>query len=358
MDKSRTLIESSLFLLISLSLMIGQGFAAQQISYLLAAIFLMGISFLLPKSASWIMIMAIIVICYLWPALTFYLPCFLRTLPLRALAIEGATLLCLTGMLFFQQRGAIQIALMVLMLFSFYLRQKDQAMTAVSQDYLASKDSHWEKQQQLAAQNKQLLESHETQLALQIAEERNRIARDIHDNVGHLLSRALLQIGALQAINQEPALQEPLEQLKRTVDTGMDHIRLSVHDLHADSLSFAGAVQHLLTIDALFTVDIQGKVFEDLSDRQINCLLMVMKEALTNTIKHSQATVLSFYFKTLPAFYRLQIRNDGVHTSDPSKPGIGLQTIQQRVRSLNGQVHIMQTDSHFQLTITIPRETT
>ncbi len=61
--------------------------------------------------------------------------------------------------------------------------------------------------------------SQETQLALQIVEERNRIARDIHDNVGHLLSSAILQIGALEMINQEPKLKEPLENLSATVHT-------------------------------------------------------------------------------------------------------------------------------------------
>ncbi|WP_430609420.1 sensor histidine kinase [Enterococcus sp. DIV0876] len=231
-------------------------------------------------------------------------------------------------------------------------------MTALTQKFLTSKDSHWEKQQQLAKQNQQLLETHETKLALQIAEERNRIARDIHDNVGHLLSRALLQIGALETINQESTLQEPLYQLKQTVDTGMDHIRLSVHDLHADSLSFAEAVQNLVTIEELCPVEIQGTVFEDLSENQQNCLLMVMKEAITNTIKHSQATLLVFHFKTLPAFYRMQIRNDGVTACDQPKTGIGLQTIQQRIRTIKGQVHIVQTDTHFQLTITIPKEPT
>lgn len=80
--------------------------------------------------------------------------------------------------------------------------------------------------------------SQETQLALQIVEERNRIARDIHDNVGHLLSSAILQIGALEMINQEPKLKEPLENLSATVHTGMDRIRQSVHDLHETSISF------------------------------------------------------------------------------------------------------------------------
>lgn len=358
MDKSRTLIESTLLLLVSLSLMIGQGFDAQQIIYFLTAVFLMGVSFLLPKSAGWVVIAGIIPLCYFWSDLTFFLPCLLRILPVQSKIVDAVAFFWFCVGLFLLQFPALAVVLMFLMVLSLYLRQKDQAMTALTQKFLTSKDSHWEKQQQLAKQNQQLLETHETKLALQIAEERNRIARDIHDNVGHLLSRALLQIGALETINQESTLQEPLYQLKQTVDTGMDHIRLSVHDLHADSLSFAEAVQNLVTIEELCPVEIQGTVFEDLSENQQNCLLMVMKEAITNTIKHSQATLLVFHFKTLPAFYRMQIRNDGVTAYEQPKTGIGLQTIQQRIRTIKGQVHIVQTDTHFQLTITIPKEPT
>ncbi|WP_312499614.1 histidine kinase [Enterococcus sp.] len=360
MDKRRTLTESALLLLVSLFVMISQGFAAQQVIYLLTAVFLMGIGFLLPKSVNWILILSTMPLCYWWPDIAYYLPPLLRILSMPTKRFEAATFFVYSATLLLLPLSAYQGIIVMLLAISLYLRQNDRAMTTLGQDFLASTDDHWEKQQQLALQNKQLLDSHETQLALQIAEERNRIARDIHDNVGHLLSRALLQIGALETINQEPVLEEPLAQLKQTVDTGMDHIRLSVHDLHADSLSFSEAFQNLLMIEHLCPVEIQGSLFTDLTDKQHNCLSMVIKEALTNTLKHSQATLLTFHFKTLPAFYRLQIRNNGIITNEqyPPKTGIGLQTIQQRIRLINGQVHIAQTDTHFQLTITIPKEPT
>lgn len=38
--------------------------------------------------------------------------------------------------------------------------------------------------------------------------ERNRIAREIHDNVGHLLSRSLLQVGALQVVNRDETVRQ------------------------------------------------------------------------------------------------------------------------------------------------------
>ncbi len=63
-----------------------------------------------------------------------------------------------------------------MLFFSFYLRKKDQRTTDLEKKYIVSKDTHWEKQQELSEQNKALALSQETQLALQIVEERNRIA--------------------------------------------------------------------------------------------------------------------------------------------------------------------------------------
>lgn len=197
--------------------------------------------------------------------------------------------------------------------------------------------------------------SQETQLALQIAEERNRIARDIHDNVGHLLSSAILQIGALEMINQEPKLKEPLENLSATVHTGMDRIRQSVHDLHETSISFQHSLEFLIA-DFPSSVTIEGNLFEGLNETQQNCFLMVIKEALTNSIKHSHAKTVVLHFRTLPAFYRLQITNDGTSPQKNSAPGISLKTMRQRVQEQKGQVHIFQENQQFQLTIILPRE--
>ena len=54
--------------------------------------------------------------------------------------------------------------------------------------------------------------------------ERNRIAREIHDHVGHMLSRSILQLGAILAINKDEKLDIPLRGLKDSLDTAMNNI--------------------------------------------------------------------------------------------------------------------------------------
>ena len=64
--------------------------------------------------------------------------------------------------------------------------------------------------------------------------ERNRIAREIHDNVGHMLSRAILQMGALSTVYEEEPLHGQLLKVNDTLNLAMNNIRESVHDLHDD----------------------------------------------------------------------------------------------------------------------------
>lgn len=71
---------------------------------------------------------------------------------------------------------------------------------------------------------------------LQTLRERNRIAREIHDNVGHMLSRSILQMGALITIHKEEPLHGQLAGVGETLNQAMNSIRESVHDLHDESI--------------------------------------------------------------------------------------------------------------------------
>ena len=75
------------------------------------------------------------------------------------------------------------------------------------------------------------------EIYLATLKERNRIAREIHDNVGHMLTRSILQLGALSVINKDETVGEAINDLSGTLNTAMTSIRSSVHDLHDDSIA-------------------------------------------------------------------------------------------------------------------------
>ncbi|HCX63580.1 MAG TPA: hypothetical protein DHN33_00015 [Eubacteriaceae bacterium] len=110
--------------------------------------------------------------------------------------------------------------------------------------YLTLSDSYRNLKYESKKQKQAILQKQDGEIRAAMLKERNRIAREIHDNVGHLLSSALLQVGALQAIASE---QKELTSLKQTLDRAMDNIRESVHNLHDESVNLKmGAKGYLL----------------------------------------------------------------------------------------------------------------
>ncbi|WP_086350324.1 sensor histidine kinase [Candidatus Enterococcus clewellii] len=209
----------------------------------------------------------------------------------------------------------------------------------------------------LQQQEKERQKRQETMLSLEVSNERNRIARDIHDNVGHLLSSSLLQIGAIQTINQQENLQAPLNQLKETVTEGMDNIRSSVHDLHDESLRLSIAMQKILENFQFCAVELTDELPEYLDKECKLACIMIVKEALSNIMKHSNAKKAVISFKQQPGFYKLTISDNGTKrkVTDITERGIGLTSMEERLSRLGGRLNYHQTEQGFSLIAIFPK---
>ena len=97
-----------------------------------------------------------------------------------------------------------------------------------------------EKKKHFFCQKKALAEKQNSEIYAATLRERNRIAREIHDNVGHVLSRTILLTGAARAINKDQNLDSLLKGLDNSLNSAMDSIRSSVHDLHDDAVNNKG----------------------------------------------------------------------------------------------------------------------
>ncbi|MEO1770224.1 sensor histidine kinase [Candidatus Enterococcus ferrettii] len=351
-----------LFLFISGALLLfSSGFQPENIWYVLIAILLIAPAPLFPnKIGAWLSFAAIVITGMLVPSFLFFFPATLRIIwrkqkPYDWLMPCGILALLLQPEITIFVRGLLAS----LSLFALYLCLREREYIQLRSELLQLKDDSWEKQELLKEQNDELIRSQETFVELEIAEERNRIARDIHDNVGHLLSSAIIQLGAVEALNQDSTVGKLLEQLKETIHSGMNSIRKSVHDLHNDSLNLTKSVPLLLADFRFCPVELEGTIPETLSKTQEKVLLTVIKEALSNVMKHSQATQVRLVFDELPAFYRLKILDNG--KSVPENPeitnGMGLASMRQRVQKINGQLHIHPSQKGFQINIILPKET-
>lgn len=218
----------------------------------------------------------------------------------------------------------------------------------------AIRDFHEESGSALKRRNEELLDKQDYEIHLATLKERNRIARDIHDNVGHGLSRAILQTGALQAINSDSKLEPFLTGLQETLTDAMNSIRGSVHDLKDDAVDLGEAAQKILE-EAPYQLNFNYDIGDDIPNPVKYCFLTVLKEALTNTAKHSDATQLQVTLQEHPALYQFLMADNGSTPPAKKARGIGLQNIEERVQNLGGYCNFTYQNG-FRIFITIPKE--
>lgn len=211
------------------------------------------------------------------------------------------------------------------------------------------------KNRQLAEQNLRLAQVQDNEIHLATLKERNRIAREIHDNVGHMLTRSLLQSGALIVINKDEQLREPLESLKSTLDSAMTSIRESVHDLHDDSIDLKKVIEDSISsVDSRFSVTLDCDVSEFMAGNVKLCMIGVIKEGLSNAVKHSTGDKISIIVREHPAFYQLMLEDNG-SCSEIKESGIGLKNMRDRVEALKGRISFTPSAEGFKIFVSIPK---
>lgn len=247
--------------------------------------------------------------------------------------------------------------LLLFSVFALLTRYKTVRYQRLMENHNRLRDNTAELSMRLESTNRELRLHQDEQVHTAMLKERNRIAREIHDNVGHLLSSAMLQIGALLAIPQAESMREQLRTLKGTLSEGMNSIRQSVHGLHDDSVDLqdelSGLVRNFTFCSATLDYDVETN-----PDRRIKyAFAAVVKEALSNIAKHSNATQVSVTVREHPALYQLDIRDNGKNAvyHPESSGGIGIRNMASRVADLNGRI-LVTTDKGFHIFISIPKE--
>lgn len=138
-----------------------------------------------------------------------------------------------------------QILWIVFDMLAVYLRQMTWQDRELQKEFIRIQDDDREYNRMLKLKNRYLIEKQDAQVYSATLKERNRIAREIHDNVGHLLSRALIQTGAVIAVSRDEQTKPLLLSIKETLDCAMNNIRNSVHDLHDESVDLEQTVREM-----------------------------------------------------------------------------------------------------------------
>ncbi len=229
-----------------------------------------------------------------------------------------------------------------------------QYMDNLYQELHRIRDEGRERTIVLRQRNQALIEKQNADIHAATLAERNRIARDIHDNVGHMLTRSILQMGALKVINKNPALDEPIQNLQDTLNTAMTSVRTSVHDLHDDAIDLSGVIEEIITAVTTPVITLEYDMGSDIPREIKYAFIAIVKEAVQNMQKHSNAAKAQIRMRKHPGFFLLYIADNGTNINLHTTNGIGLSNMKERIRNLGGTIRF-DTENGFKISIMIRR---
>jgi len=227
----------------------------------------------------------------------------------------------------------------------------------------AMRDDLREKVLALQDANARLLRAQDHELRAAALSERTRIAREIHDGVGHVLTRLLLRVKALQVTHRdEPGVVADLATLDSDLDEALDSMRRSVHALSEEGEELATSLNLLGSRCGIAKVDVDCSTQTEPPPAVARCVVAVVREALTNAARHGRAASARVAVTDYPAFWQVTVDNDGIVPPEDEplldgdkNAGLGLRSMTERVEALGGRVRITPRP-RFTVFATIPRD--
>jgi len=214
------------------------------------------------------------------------------------------------------------------------------------------------------AEANQLLRDHAVQVEeLATTKERNRLAREIHDSLGHYLTVVNVQIGAAQAIlelDRQRAL-DHLSNAQALTQEGLGEVRRSVAALRASPIESRPLLEALAKLTEQWNAaGLRAKFVVAGATRPLTpqanlTLYRAAQEALTNVGKHAHASNVELHLDYRDErLIRLRVKDDGLGSAN-SEGGFGLLGVRERVQLLNGAVHVRANAGEgFSLEVELP----
>ena len=206
-----------------------------------------------------------------------------------------------------------------------------------------TRDQLQERALALEARNRDLADRQDYEVELATLAERARIAREIHDNVGHQLTRASLQTEALRVVHaNEPGVAADFADVKRTVDEALQLVRASVHALNDNAANLSVQLERIVKgarSDGGPQIELEV-LAEHAPANVANCFAAILREALSNTMRHARAQNVTVRCMEHPSFYQLIVTDDGAGAVKTGNRGVaegmGLGSMRERVEALGG----------------------
>ncbi len=202
--------------------------------------------------------------------------------------------------------------------------------------------------------DQKLRDAQQENIALAALAERERIARDLHDVLGHTLSVIVLKAelaGRLMGRDNVRAAAE-IADVERTARTALAEVREAIGGYRAKGLR-AEVEQARITLDAAGVALTCESKPPSLKAREETVLSLAVREAVTNIVRHAKATSCTMRFATTAdGFASLEVEDDGA--AGIAREGNGLRGMRERVQELGGRFRI-EAERGTKLVIELPK---
>ncbi|WP_343689196.1 ATP-binding protein [Chitinophaga sp.] len=187
-------------------------------------------------------------------------------------------------------------------------------------------------------------EQQEHELDIQEAE-RRRIAADLHDEIGSSLAAIKINLQSLQYSSVHDA--QRATSLLALVDQTSQNVRRATHNLippHFETTPFTSILQSYFS-----SLDSQGAIAfhyycnayqQHFTARQELLLYRIVMELTHNIIRHAKASEATIQILFCPTYLEVLVEDNGIGLPPGVQQGIGLASVQTRVQSLKGKIHI------------------
>ena len=196
-------------------------------------------------------------------------------------------------------------------------------------------------------------------------DERGHLARELHDELGALLTAAKLDVARLKSrlAGNLPEASERLEHLTRTLNTGIALKRRIVEDLRPSSLSHLGLVASLEILAREFEERSGLSIATDLENVELGgaaqlTVYRLVQESLTNIAKYASATQVVISLHNFDSYIMIDVKDNGKGFKlENIGPGShGLAGMRHRVETAGGKLTVASTEGNgTQVTAVLPR---
>lgn len=184
-------------------------------------------------------------------------------------------------------------------------------------------------------------------------EERNRIARDIHDSVGHQLTALMMQLAVAEQAAGEGKIASMVKQSKQLARESLDGMRKAVKALQGEEEQGIASVIHLIRkLEAESQMRVQlttktGVLSQPLTNEQNIAVYRFVQEGLTNAMRHGSSREISIILEIIGEYsFQVKVENK-MEISSPVEEGFGLQNMRKRMEGLNGRMEREVTGGYF-----------